>query len=115
DREHDAVAEAVVALAIGLVVALATLRDDEPAFFEQRVVVARKPARQRPPAFRRITEPEARGDLAGQAASLQVVDGARTALELLPVVLTRLGEHIAERGLPLLQLGGALALLRRPV
>ena len=76
DRKHDPIAKAVVALALGVVVALAALRNDEPAFFEQRVVVAREHAGQSTPSVARVAEAEARGDLAAQSTAFQIVDGA---------------------------------------
>ena len=83
DRKHDPVAEAVVALAgagassPSASASLAALGDDQAAFLEQRIVVAREDARQAAPAFGRVAEAEAGGDLAAQAAALQVGDGAR--------------------------------------
>ena len=108
DREHDAVAEAVVAaLLAGLV-----LQDDQAGLDQLGVVVFAEGAGQAVPARRRIAQAEARGDLAGQAAALQIVDRAAAALELAAVVAAGLGEHVHQRELLLAGLGGALALAR---
>jgi hypothetical protein len=79
DRKHDAIAEAVVALLARVVArrrpaALVGLGDDQPAFLEQRVVVAREDAGEAAPAVARVAEAEAGGDLAAQASALQVGD-----------------------------------------
>src|SRR5690606_37895056 len=54
DREDDAVAKAVVALAVVL--------DDEPAFDERPVVVALERTLERSPSVRSIADAESRGD-----------------------------------------------------
>ena len=62
DREHDAVAKAVVALAA------VAVRSPAPRF-RARGRRSREHGRQRLPVVRRIADAEARGDFAGQAAS----------------------------------------------
>ena len=96
DRKHDAIAEAVVALLLGPFVAL---HDDHAALGQQRIVVAREHAGQAAPARRRVAQAEALGDLAAQAAALEVVDGLRVLLELAAVVLRGALQHLAQRGL----------------
>ncbi|EWS53163.1 hypothetical protein X551_04052 [Methylibium sp. T29] len=112
DREHDAVAEAVVALLLRPFVAL---HDYQTRFGEQRVVVAREHAGEASPAFGRVAHAEACRDLAGQSAALEIVHRARAAPELLAPVLAGLRQHLAQRGLALLRCPGALALLGRAV
>ncbi len=80
DREHDPVAEPVVALA-------AIAGDHEPGGFERRVVVAVERRGQRLPGVGRVADAESRGDRAGEAALLQVVDRARRVLELRAIEL----------------------------
>ena len=75
DGKHDAVAEAVVALA-------AVAVDHESGGIELRVVVLREDALQALPLVRCVADAEARGDLAGEAAALQVLDRARRILQL---------------------------------
>ena len=108
DREHDAVAEPVVSLAFGLRL-IGLVGDHQTRFDQQRVVVAREGAGQAPPAVGGIAQAEAGGDLAGQAAALEVGHGARRFLELLLPVLAGLGEHIGEQHLLGLDLLLALA------
>ena len=112
DREHDAIAKAVVALLVRAVVAL---HDHESRFGEQRVVVAREHAGEAAPAFGGVAHAEACSDLASQPAAFQVAHRTRAALELLAPVLAGLRQHLAQRGLALLRCPGALALLGRAV
>ena len=63
DREHHTVAEAVIALGFTLGVFFAWLTgDDQPAFHQQRVVVVRKHAGQRAPAFGGVPQTKGFGD-----------------------------------------------------
>ena len=78
DGKHDAVAEAVVAAAL-------LVDDDQAAFDQRRVVVVGKDPLQALPAVGRVAEAEARGDFAGQAAALEVVDGLGRGLQLFAV------------------------------
>jgi hypothetical protein len=55
--------------------------------------------RQRVPSVGGIAEAEARGDLAGQAAALEISDRTRVALELAAVVLRCFFEHLGQRRL----------------
>jgi hypothetical protein len=91
DGEHDAVAEAVVALA-------RVAFDDQTAVDQRLVLVIAEDLGQVLPAVRCVAQAEAGGDLAGQAAPLQVVDGLRAGLELLPVILRGAGHEFSERG-----------------
>ena len=109
DREHDAVAEAVVALPIRRGI-FGLVGDYQAALLKQRVVIPWKGASQRAPAVRRVANRETRGDLAAEAALLQVGDRARTGLELLAIVVRCLRQHIGQVALPVLELGRALAL-----
>ena len=95
DREHDPVAEAVVALAFGLTV-LRLVADDQPGFDQERFVVLGEGAGQPAPAVGGIAQAKAGRDLAAQATGLQVVDGALAFLELLLPVLGRGGHHIGQ-------------------
>jgi hypothetical protein len=88
--------------------ASSALAAHQPGLFEHRVVVAREHAGQPAPARRRVTQPEAGGDLAGQAAALQVVDRLGRRLQLRAVVLRCALQHVGQRQPAL---GQALALL----
>ena len=105
DREHDAVAEAVVALAL--------VRDHQPRLHQRLVLVVGKRAFQALPVVRREADPETGGDLAGQPAPFQVVDGARRLLQLGAVELHRGFHHGPEAGFLLFALGFTLRLLVR--
>src|SRR5690606_27922905 len=94
DREDDAVAKAVVALAVVL--------DDEPAFDERPVVVALERTLERSPSVRSIADAESRGDLARQPTALEVVDGAGRLLQLGTVKVHCPFHDGLEIGLPLL-------------
>ena len=98
DREHDAVAEAVIALLFPAPIGLTAAGDDQAAVGEQRVGVVGEHAGQGAPALGRIAQAEAGGDLASQAALLQVGHGARGGLERALVVVGGLGQHVAEGG-----------------
>ncbi len=103
DREHDAVAEAVVALA-------AVAGDDEAGRLERRIVVAVEHGGQRLPGVRRIADPEPGGNRAGEPAFLEIGDGARRLLQLRPIEpggFQREGGEVAGLGAPL-GLAGAL-------
>ncbi len=80
DRDHQAVAEAVVAAA-GLVF------DDQSGKLQFVGVVVRENGLQVLPAVRRVAHAEAGGDFSGQPAFLAIFDGARRGLELILVVL----------------------------
>ncbi|MCY1520501.1 hypothetical protein D9M68_552810 [compost metagenome] len=116
DREHHAVAEAVVALGL-LVAELAFLvvDDHQPALGEQRIVVVGEHAGQRAPAGRRVADAELLGDLARHAAALEVVDGAGRLAQRLAVSVAGLLEHVGQRGLFLALGGGAGAFGGRDV
>ena len=95
DREHDPVAEAVVAF---LLLAFVSADDHQAAFAEQRVVVARKHPCQRAPALGCIAHAEAGCDGAGQAALFQIGHCAGTGLERAAVMFAGFGQYFAERG-----------------
>ena len=109
DGEHDAVAEAVVAL----VVVLAD--DDQAAFLQLRVVIFREHAGQVAPARRGIAQAVLAGDGARDTALLEVLHRVRVLLELVAVGVAGAFQHVVQGGL--LELGGglALALLRADV
>src|SRR5438876_11968420 len=68
DREHHALAEAVVALTL--------FAFDHQAGLDQRLVlVGRKRRLQALPPLRRVADAKARGDLAGEPPPLEVIDG----------------------------------------
>ena len=102
DGEHDAVAKAVIP---ALWPAFAFASNHQAAFHQQRIGVVGKNARQRAPAFGRVAQGKAAGDLAGEAAFFQVADGARRFFQALAVGLAGARQHLRERG-------AALALLR---
>jgi hypothetical protein len=91
------------------------LGNHEAALLQQRIVVARKHARQVAPAVRRVTEPEVRRDLPGQATALQVVDRPRARLQLLAIGLGRAREHLRQRRPALLLRARLVALGSRQV
>ena len=116
DREHHPVAEAVVALGLaGLDLAVLGVDDHQAALGQQRVLVVGKHARERAPARRRIADAELLGDLARDAAALQVVDGAGRLAQVLAEGVAGLLEHVGQRGLLLALDGGAGAFGRRGV
>ena len=82
DGEHHPVAEAVVALA-------AVAVDHEAGGVQLRRVVFGKHRLEALPGVGRIADAETRGDFAGEAAALEVVDGARRVLQLRAVELGR--------------------------
>jgi len=89
------VAEAVVALAL---VAL-----NDQAALDQRLVLVLLERRLEPlPSLGRVADAEARRDLSGEAAALEVLDGARRFLQLGAVELHRLLHHAVQVGLALL-------------
>src|SRR6185503_3321321 len=67
DRKHDAVAEAVVALALVL--------DDQAGFHQGLVLIVGEWRFQRLPVIGRVADAEARRDLAAQTTALEVLDG----------------------------------------
>ena len=88
--EHDPVPEAVVALPARRFADVARPRfvglgDHQAAFLEERIVVARKDARQAAPAVACVPEAKAGRNLPAEAATLEVGDGALAALQLAPV------------------------------
>ncbi len=85
--------------------------DDEARFRKARVIVVFEGGAQRLPRIRREAEREARGGLAGQAASLQVFDRGLAGLQLLAVELRRLRQHLGERPRLRLRLACARGLL----
>ena len=94
DGEHDAVAEAVVALAV--------LLDEETRLEQPRAPLGVRPhgREQMVPPRRRVSHPKAGGDLTGQPSAFEVVHrtgrlGVRA--ELFAEVLGRLAEHAIER------------------
>ena len=93
DREHDAVAKAVVAAALFVL-------DDQAAFDQRRVGIVGEYLLQPLPVVGRIAEAEARGDLAGQAAALQIVHGLGRNLQLVFVEARRAGHRLGQRRLP---------------
>jgi len=103
DREHDPVAEAVVALAV-------VAGDHESRRVERRIVVGRKRLRQVLPAGRRVADAEMRGDDAGQATPLQVRDRSRRFLQLRAIELRRDEQRFVQvlRNLALLALARPL-------
>ena len=109
NREHEPVAEAVIAATVVLA------HDDQPAFFELRVVVLGKYAGQTMPACRGIAQAKALGDFAGDAALFQILDGFRSCLELLAIGLAGFFQQITQCFRLLLLLSLALALGRTDV
>ena len=109
DREHDAVAKTVVALVFAAVLGVV---NHQTAVDQQRVLVIGEDTGQAAPAFGRVAQTESLGDVAGQAAPLQVINGAGTGFQLFAVSLTGFFQHVVERDLALALLGGALAFLR---
>jgi hypothetical protein len=103
DREHDAVAEPVVALAIGLVAFAGVAGDHKTAFLEQGVVVLREHARKASPGRGRVAQAESRRDLASESAPLQIRDRAWAGTQLALVVCRGTREHLTERFAPLLE------------
>src|SRR6185437_8801211 len=75
NREHDAIAEAVVALAV-------VAADDEARRIERRSVISGERRREVLPARRRIADAEMRGDHPRQSPALQIRDRSRRILEL---------------------------------
>ena len=109
DGKHDAITEAVVALAI-------LLADDHQArFVQQRAVVFGKDAGQVAPALWRVAQAIAFGDLPGDAPALQVRHRTGRRLELLAPGFAGFFQHIGQCGLLLARGGSALALLGRGV
>jgi hypothetical protein len=91
DREHDAIAEPVVA-------APAFAVDHQARVLQRRVRIAREHPLQVLPAVRGVADAEARRDLAGEPAALQVLDRIRRGLELLPVVVAGLLHDLVQVG-----------------
>ena len=108
DREHDAVAEAVVAARL-----VAVPLDDQPALHQPRVLVVAEHGRQEAPLRRRVAQTVGLGDPAGQAAALQVVDRARAGLQLRAVGARGLCHQFGKRLLRAALRRLARALLRR--
>ncbi|KGX49631.1 hypothetical protein Y025_5578 [Burkholderia pseudomallei TSV32] len=97
DREHDPLAEPVVAARDAVRVGL--LADDHEARVDERIVAVVVERRLEVlPAVRRVAEPEAQRDLARQAAPLQVLDRVRRAAQLLAVIVTGGLHHVGQRG-----------------
>src|SRR5260221_1429621 len=79
--EHDAVAKPVITPP-------PTLRiDHEARIFQRLVGIARKNTLQALPPIGRVADSEARRDFAGQAAALEIFDGARRCLQLIAIVI----------------------------
>src|SRR5207247_10265112 len=79
--ENDTVAKPVVAPSSALWI------DHEAHIFQRFISITRKNTLQVLPAIGRIADSEARRDLAGQAAALEVFDSARRRLQLLAIVV----------------------------
>ncbi len=100
DREHDAVAEAVVAARLAVRIAL--LAFDQQAALDQRrrhvvITIAAEHGLKALPVIRRIAQAEVRGDLAGEAAALQVLDRLRRAAQLAAVEIGGAGHCVGQR------------------
>src|SRR5437773_9500781 len=102
DREHHALAEAVVALALFAF-------DHQAGLDERLVLVRRKRGLQALPSVRRVADTETSRDFSRQTAPLEVIDGARRFFELRAIELHRVFHQGVEIGLALL----ARRLLRR--
>ena len=111
DREHDAVAEAVVALFFTR--AVVGVGDDQATLGQQRVVVVGEDAGQAAPAFGRIAQAKLFGDGPRQTPALEVVHGAGGDAQLFAVGLTGFFKHVAQCGVFLALLGGAGLVLGR--
>ncbi|TSE18327.1 hypothetical protein Tigna_02563 [Tepidimonas ignava] len=79
DREHDAVAEAVVAARATVAVVGG---HHQPALHQPFVLVVGKDGGQKAPLRRGVAQAIGFGDDAGEATAFQVLDGARAGLEL---------------------------------
>ena len=89
DREHDAVAKSIVALA-------AVADDNQARGFQRLVLIVGERALERLPVIRCIADAEASGDRAGQAALLEVIDRARSVLEYPAIELGGLEQYPGE-------------------
>ena len=99
NREHDAVAKAVVALAfLGLLRGrLIVLRSDDHARLHHGLVlVVGEHGGQKPPARRRIAQAKPFGHLASQAAAFEVAHGAGGLFKLLNIGLAGLLKQVVE-------------------
>jgi hypothetical protein len=105
DREHDALAEAVVAFLVAAV--LVHLVDDEAGLDQRQRFVVLEHGAQVVPAGGRIAHAEARRHFAGQAAALQVGDRVRRLAQLGAVEVAGLVQRVGHRQ-RLRLLGGAL-------
>jgi hypothetical protein len=101
DGKHHPVAEAVVAPAL-------VIDDDQAAFDQVGIAVIGEHLLQPLPGIRRIAEAEAGGDLAGDAAPLEVVDGLGRGFQLLAVEARGARHEFGQRRL--LRPLGAIAL-----
>ena len=99
DGKHDAVTEAVVALAVFLADAVFVGRDHQARLLQQRVVVFGEGAGQRAPTVGGVTQAVNRGNFTAEAACLQIVNRARRDFELLAVVVVGLRQGLTQGGL----------------
>ena len=108
DGEHHAVAKAVVAT-------VAITGDHQAGGIECGIRIIVIGAFQCLPAVRCVTQPEARGDFAGEPSAFQVVDGARAFLQRRLVETRRHGEDLGQVGRFLAPPGLAGTLLARDI
>ena len=112
DGEHDAVAEAVVALLLGRA---HVLPDHQSGFFELGVVIGWKRTGQAVPTVGGVADGKLLGHFTGQAPPLEVGHGHLAGLELLPVVHRSPGQEVGQGGGFLAPLRLCLTLFLRPV
>ena len=112
DGEHDAVAEAVIALLFG---PFFVVKNHQAALNKQRVVIVRKNTSQCAPALACIAQPELLGNSARQTTPFQVIDCLGGLFKLLFVGFPSFFQHIGERRLALPLLSRAGPILRAAV
>src|SRR5207248_9871880 len=89
NREHDAVAKAIVALA-------AVADDDQAGGFQRLVPIVGERALERLPALGCVPDAETRADGTCQSAFVQVIDGARGVLQSRAIELRGLQQDAGE-------------------
>src|SRR5437016_2986365 len=89
NREHDAVAKAIVALA-------AVADDDQAGGFQRLVPIVGERALERLPALGCVADAETRADGTCQSALFQVIDGARGVLQSRAIELRGLQQDAGE-------------------
>src|SRR6185437_10192541 len=103
DWKHNAIAKAIVSLAI-------FAGDHEPGRFERWIVVRRERRAEILPTGGRVADAEMRGHGAGEAATFQVLDGGGGLLQLSAIELRRDEQRLAK-----IMACFALLALARPV